>query len=182
MEKRDVFLCHAGEDKDEFVRPLAEQLRMNAITYWLDEAEIRWGDSITRKVNEGLIKSRFFIPFFTPAFYQRNFPETELYSTIDREIAENSTLILAILAIDPGLFKQRYPLLSSKRFMEMEVWPERYHGGIAQESGSKLPRALGLDLSGQPQGSSLVSHCSLPGELHKNSRIANILGSMDICN
>ena len=97
MEKRDVFLCHAGEDKNEFVRPLAEQLRVNAITYWLDEAEIRWGDSITRKVNEGLIKSRFFIPFFTPAFYQRNFPETELYSAIDREIAQNTTLILAIL-------------------------------------------------------------------------------------
>jgi TIR domain-containing protein len=118
MERRDVFLCHAGEDKDEFVRPLAEHLRINAITYWLDEAEIRWGDSITRKVNEGLSKSRFFIPFFTPAFYQRNFPETELYSAIDREIGEGATLILAILAIDPLLFKQRYPLLSSKRFME----------------------------------------------------------------
>lgn len=117
MNKRDVFLCHAGEDKTEFVRPFADELRANAITYWLDEAEIRWGESITRKVNDGLATSRFFIPFFTPAFYQRNFPEIELFNALDREIAENTTLILAILAIDPSLFKQRYPLLSSKRYM-----------------------------------------------------------------
>jgi hypothetical protein len=118
MDKRDVFLCHAGEDKNAFVHPFAEELRANAITYWLDEAEIRWGESITRKVNDGLTRSRFFVPFFTPAFYQRNFPETELFSALDREITENTTLILAILAIDPALFKKRYPLLSSKRYME----------------------------------------------------------------
>lgn len=123
MEKRDVFLCHAGEDKNEFVHPLARQLRANAITYWLDEAEIRWGESITRKVNEGLISSRFFIAFFTPAFYQRNFPETELYSAIDREIANGTTLILPILAIEPARFKQRYPLLSAKRFVEWKIGP-----------------------------------------------------------
>jgi hypothetical protein len=123
MERRDVFLCHAGEDKSEFVHPLADKLRANAITYWLDEAEIKWGDSITRKVNEGLRKSRFFIPFFTPAFYERNFPETELYSALDREIAENTTLVLVVLAMETALFKQRYPLLSSKRFMKWELGP-----------------------------------------------------------
>ncbi len=123
MEKRDVFLCHAGEDKGEFVHPFAKELRSNAISYWLDEAEIRWGDSITRKVNEGLITSRFFIAFFTPAFYQRNFPETELYSALHREIADNTTLILPIVAIAPALLKQRYPLLSSKRYVEWKLGP-----------------------------------------------------------
>ncbi len=136
MEKRDVFLCHAGEDKDKFVRPLAEQLRANAITYWLDEAEIRWGDSITRKVNEGLKTSRFVIAFFTAAVYRRNFPETELYSTIHREIADNTTLLLPILATDPALFKQQYPLLSSKRYVEWKSGP----GTIAAELLRNLNR------------------------------------------
>jgi len=123
MEKRDVFLCHAGEDKDEFVRPFTEHLRANAITYWLDEAEILWGDSITRKVNAGLSTSRFFVVFITPAFYQRNFPETELYAAIDREIADNVTLILPILCIDQKRFKDQYPLLASKRFVDWKMGP-----------------------------------------------------------
>ena len=103
MEKRDVFLCHASEDKAIFVRPFAEQLRANAITYWLDEAEIHWGHPINQKVNEGLSAARFFIVFITPAFYQCNFAETELNSAIDRELSDNVTLILPILCIDERL-------------------------------------------------------------------------------
>jgi len=125
MEKRDAFLCHAGDDKEHFVRPLAQELRLNAITYWLDEAEIGWGESITRKVNEGLSHSRFVIAFFTPALYQRNFPETELYGALNREIAENTTFILPILAMEAGTFKARYPLLAAKRYMEWQVGPKR---------------------------------------------------------
>jgi hypothetical protein len=123
METRDVFLCHAGEDKDEFVRPFAEQLRANAITYWLDEAEIHWGDSITQKVNAGLSTARFFIVLITPAFYNCNFAETELNSAIDREISDNVTLILPILSVDKNQFKDRYPRLASKRFMEWAWGP-----------------------------------------------------------
>jgi len=52
--ERDVFLCHAGEDKDSIVRPLYKAFTDAGISYWYDEAEIPWGHSITQKVNEGV--------------------------------------------------------------------------------------------------------------------------------
>ncbi|MFM7790885.1 MAG: TIR domain-containing protein, partial [Microcystis panniformis] len=51
---KDVFICHASEDKLLIVEPLVSCLEKADITFWYDRAEIKWGDSITAKVNEGL--------------------------------------------------------------------------------------------------------------------------------
>jgi len=56
---RDIFICHASEDKQAIVRPLVAAFKAQKISCWVDEAEIRWGDSITQKVNEGLAQSRY---------------------------------------------------------------------------------------------------------------------------
>jgi hypothetical protein len=56
---RDIFVCHASEDKGDVVRRLAEAFTAAGVSCWYDEAEIQWGDSITQKVNEGLkLKSK----------------------------------------------------------------------------------------------------------------------------
>ena len=65
---KDIFLCHAGEDKQQVVRPLAWKLYSGGISCWLDEAEVRWGESIVSKVNEGLNSSRFVIVVLSPYF------------------------------------------------------------------------------------------------------------------
>jgi hypothetical protein len=51
---RDIFICHAGEDKDEIVRPMAEAFSQAGISCWYDEAEIRLGDSIVQKVRKAI--------------------------------------------------------------------------------------------------------------------------------
>ena len=48
-EQRDIFICHASEDKGDIVKPIIEAFEQSGITYWYDEAEIKWGDSITQK-------------------------------------------------------------------------------------------------------------------------------------
>jgi hypothetical protein len=40
---------------------LIEQLSKYNNSYWYDNAQIKWGDSIVRKENEGLLKSKFVI-------------------------------------------------------------------------------------------------------------------------
>src|SRR5207237_3845146 len=42
----DVFVCHAGEDKDSVVRPLALALQEQGLAVWYDEFELRIGDSL----------------------------------------------------------------------------------------------------------------------------------------
>jgi len=53
----DVFLSHSSKDKS-LVRPLTERLRKDGIRVWFDESEIKPGDSIPAKIEEGLEHSR----------------------------------------------------------------------------------------------------------------------------
>jgi len=55
--KFDVFLSHSSRDK-AVVRGLAERLRGDGLRVWLDEWEIRPGDSIPAKIEAGLEHSR----------------------------------------------------------------------------------------------------------------------------
>jgi hypothetical protein len=54
----DVFLSHSAKDK-AVVRPLAERLRADGLKVWFDEWEIKPGDSIPAKTEEGLEHSNF---------------------------------------------------------------------------------------------------------------------------
>lgn len=56
----DVFLSHSAKDK-AVVRALAERLRADGLRVWFDEWEIKPGDSIPAKIEEGLDHSRVFV-------------------------------------------------------------------------------------------------------------------------
>src|SRR5829696_4671271 len=53
----DVFISHSWKDK-AIVRPLAERLRNDGLRVWFDEWELKPGDNIPRKIEEGLEHSR----------------------------------------------------------------------------------------------------------------------------
>ncbi len=56
----DAFLSHSAKDK-AVVRALAERLRANGVRVWFDEWELRPGDSIPSKIEEGLESSRVLV-------------------------------------------------------------------------------------------------------------------------
>ena len=58
--KFDVFLSHSAKDK-AVVRPMAERLRADGLKVWFDEWEIKPGDSIPAKIEEGLEHSRVLV-------------------------------------------------------------------------------------------------------------------------
>lgn len=47
----DVFICHASEDKEDFVRPLATLLEQQHIDVWYDEFSLSIGDSLQQKID-----------------------------------------------------------------------------------------------------------------------------------
>lgn len=121
---KDVFLSHASQDKQAFVIPLARRLDKAGISYWLDEAEIRWGDKISSRISEGLTSSRFVIVFLTPTFLGRNWTETELSAALTRENDEGRTVVLPIVTDNPHILLARYPLLRDKKYLEWTGNPE----------------------------------------------------------
>lgn len=92
----DVFICHASDDKDDFVRPLAEALRNEHVEVWYDEFSLSLGDSIRRTIDKGLRQSRFGVVVLSKAFFAKRWPQYELDGLTELEIQGQDKVLLPI--------------------------------------------------------------------------------------
>ncbi|MDQ0068953.1 replicative DNA helicase [Variovorax boronicumulans] len=83
--KYDVFISHASEDKDDVARPLAEGLRARGLSVWIDEMELKLGDSLRRGIDHGLAESRYGLVVLSPDFLRKEWPQKELDGLVARE-------------------------------------------------------------------------------------------------
>jgi hypothetical protein len=65
-----LFICHAFEDQDDFVRPLAEELRKE-YNVWYSGYELTLGDSLLQKIDQGLADCDFGVVVLSKAFFQK---------------------------------------------------------------------------------------------------------------
>lgn len=117
---KDVFLSHAGPDKEGIMAHLVAALDAAGITHWYDDREIQWGDSLTAKVDEGLRKCRYVVVVLSPVFLGRPWPERELNAALGLEIGSGRTHVLPLLAGSDHEIKralERYPLLADKKYL-----------------------------------------------------------------
>jgi hypothetical protein len=112
MNMRDIFISHASEDKG-FARPLAEQLVSEGISVWFDEYELKLGDSLRRKIEDGLLHSRHGLVLMSKNFFQKEWPQKELDALFSLETQDRRILPLwhELNAAD---IKQFAPLLADK--------------------------------------------------------------------
>jgi hypothetical protein len=89
----DLFICHASEDKESFVRPLAERLQANGIRVWYDEFALKVGDRLRQSIDRGLKSSRFGVVVLSPAFLQKNWPQYELDGLAQRELGGKKVIL-----------------------------------------------------------------------------------------
>lgn len=89
----DVFISHAGEDKDAVVRPLATVLRDGGLSVWFDEFELKIGSSLRRNIDLGLAKSRFGIVVLSRAFFGKGWPNYELDGLVTRAVSGEQVLL-----------------------------------------------------------------------------------------
>ena len=89
----DVFISHATEDKDEVVRRLANALVDEGLRVWYDEFELRIGDSLRRKIDSGLARSRFGVVVLSHSFFAKNWPQYELDGLVTREMTGEQVIL-----------------------------------------------------------------------------------------
>ena len=74
----DVFISHASEDKETFVKPFVNELKKLGVAVWYDNDAIQWGDSIRKKIDEGLRNSKFGIVVISNDFIRKYWTNHEL--------------------------------------------------------------------------------------------------------
>lgn len=113
----EVFLCHAGEDKDAVARPLAQSLDASGIRCWFDEIEVGWGESIGEKIQEGLSRSRYTIVIVSSSLSKKRWARRELRTALALEIDAGSTTVLPLIVGQPEALLGQFPFLREKRYL-----------------------------------------------------------------
>ena len=92
-KKYDVFISHASEDKEEVVRPLVYALQKEGLTVWYDEFEMKIGDSLRRKIDKGLVNSKFGIVVLSKDFIKKGWTNYELDGIISKAVTGEQVVL-----------------------------------------------------------------------------------------
>ncbi len=112
MKKPKIFICHSSVNKS-FVRRLVARLKKEGVEAWFDELEIRVGESIYQKINEGLKQSDFFAIVLSKASMKSKWVQEELSSasTMEKYLMKGIfvlPLLLEECEVPPLLLGRRY--------------------------------------------------------------------------
>jgi len=110
----DVFISHAGEDKDAVVCPLASELVDRGVSVWFDEFELRIGDSLRRKIDHGIARSRFGIVVVSRSFFAKSWPQYELDGLVTRERSGKQVMLPVWHEITKDEIEDESPSLADK--------------------------------------------------------------------
>ena len=70
-DPRDVFLCHAWDDRGGSAKDLHDLLESLGVTVWFSAKDVALGTSLLREIDKGLAKSRVGIVLVTPSLLSR---------------------------------------------------------------------------------------------------------------
>ncbi|HPE78551.1 MAG TPA: toll/interleukin-1 receptor domain-containing protein [Gammaproteobacteria bacterium] len=86
---RDVFLCHAWDDRQGSAKALHDLLESRGVSVWFSEKDVGLGVPLLRAIDKGLANSRVGIVLVTPALLRRlpaeGIADKELSALLARE-------------------------------------------------------------------------------------------------
>jgi hypothetical protein len=88
-ELRDMFLCHAWDDRQGAAKELHDLLESRGVRVWFSEKDVGLGVPLLRAIDKGLANSRIGIVLVTPALLRRlqgeGISDKELSALLARE-------------------------------------------------------------------------------------------------
>ncbi len=93
MPATKLFISHASEDKTHFVEPLVEALCSNGFEVWYDKYELTIGDSLLKKISQGLQECDYGVVVLSPDFFRKKWTRAELDGLFAIESAERKVIL-----------------------------------------------------------------------------------------
>ena len=110
---RDVFLCHAWDDRKGAAKELHDLLESHGVSVWFSEKDVVLGTSLLREIDKGLVKSRVGIVLVTPALLSRvrgeGIADKELSALLARDL-----LVPIVHGTTYDALREVSPLLGSR--------------------------------------------------------------------
>lgn len=110
---RDVFLCHAWDDRQGAAKELHDLLESRGVRVWFSEKDVGLGVPLLRAIDKGLANSRVGIVLVTPALLRRlpaeGIADKELSALLARE-----RLVPVVHGTTYEALREVSPLLASR--------------------------------------------------------------------
>lgn len=110
---KDIFLCHAWEDRKTTAKNLTDLLVANGTSVWFSENEVLLGTNLLREIDKGLVASRVGIVLVTASFLKR----IQGNGIADKELSALLSRDQLIPVLDGVTFEELFdvsPLLASR--------------------------------------------------------------------
>ncbi|VUX01110.1 toll/interleukin-1 receptor domain-containing protein [Streptococcus vestibularis] len=110
---KDIFLCHAWEDRKTTAKNLTDLLVENGTSVWFSENEVLLGTNLLREIDKGLVASRVGIVLVTTSFLKR----IQGNGIADKELSALLSRDQLIPVLDGVTFEELFdvsPLLASR--------------------------------------------------------------------
>jgi TIR domain len=114
LKRWDVFISHASEDKETVALPLAAALKRAGVRVWLDRFELRVGDSLREKIDEGLAESCFGIVVLSSDFLAKGWPKRELNGLFALEESGRKVILPVWHEITKSALAEHSPILADR--------------------------------------------------------------------
>lgn len=115
-----IFISYASEDRDDIVKQLAEGL-MEKYEIWYDQFSLSIGDSLRKKIDQGLSTCDFGIVILSENFFKKNWPQMELSALLSREASGKKTVLPIWHKITRDQVTQFSPLLADRLAVTSEL-------------------------------------------------------------
>jgi hypothetical protein len=106
----DVFISHAHGDHSRIAQ-VTERLRRGDISYWIDEEQIKFGDQIVSKIEDGLQDSHFVLAALSAALVKSGWCRAEYGPILHREFSGDTSRRVIPLSLDGTADESTVPLL-----------------------------------------------------------------------
>lgn len=113
IDLKDIFLCHAWEDRKNTAKNLTDLLVGNGTSVWFSENEVLLGSNLLREIDKGLANSRVGIVLVTSSFLKR----IQGNGIADKELSALLSRDQLIPVLDGVTFEELFsvsPLLASR--------------------------------------------------------------------
>ncbi|MBW4504475.1 MAG: toll/interleukin-1 receptor domain-containing protein [Scytonema hyalinum WJT4-NPBG1] len=109
-----VFLSHSSADKEVVLKVINAFKKAN-ISYWVDHEQIKFGDGIVAKIEEGLQKSKYVVVCLSEKLITSGWCRAEYGAILYREFSGDTSRRVIPLSLDGSNNSNSIPLLLSDK-------------------------------------------------------------------
>ncbi|OHD61975.1 MAG: hypothetical protein A2014_06460 [Spirochaetes bacterium GWF1_49_6] len=122
MKPAKIFLSHSSND-NEFVHRIANDLKLKNVPVWVDEWEIKVGDSIIERISSGINESGWLAIVLSKNSVKSPWVQLELNTALSKELQQKQVFVLPLLIEDCEI-----PIfLRDKLYADFR---DNYHNGL----------------------------------------------------